>query len=352
MAKAEYIWAIGDIHGYSTTLTALLNRINEFNTKKIIFLGDYIDRGPEPKEVIDIILDQKTEKVTLMGNHELMFLNCTENEKSSTKALFEWSQNGYETTLRSFNVGDVASLGKDIDPKYIDFIKSLGIYHVETIGTDKKNIKLLFCHAGPFLEIPMEEQLTIKNYIDYNNFLESKKIPLNKSSLWNNDALLQKNVTSWGNYLLVHGHMRTQYRQGGNKLQISSQNDDSNDMSDIPNPLYLPGDKVVASLGIDTGVDIGGKLTAVGFSKSNTDFSNGKMLIKVIQVDSTKKSKNAQIVEFSLSIPFTEDVSLFNKILKKVFKSDAKKKAPKSAHGHGHGHAHKKPAHGAAKKAH
>jgi hypothetical protein len=344
MAKAEYIWAIGDIHGYSSSLTSLLNRINEFNTKRIIFLGDYIDRGPEPKEVIDIILEQKTEKVALMGNHEMMFLNCTESEKSNTKALFEWSQNGYETTLRSFNVGDVASLGKDIEPKYLDFIKSLGVYHVETIGTEKKNVKILFCHAGPFFNTTIEEQLLIKNYADYNEFIDRNKIPLNKSCLWNSDAMLQENISCCHDYLLVHGHMRTQYRHGVNKLQYGNQKDDnSNDLSDIPNPLYHKGDKIVASLGIDTGVDIGGKLTAVGFSKSNTDFDKGKMLIKVIQVDSTKKSRNAQVIEFDLSIPFSNDVSLFQKILKKVFKSDKKKTTKHS------GHSHHKPAHGSSK---
>ena len=349
MTKDEYIWAIGDIHGYSSSLASLLNRINELNTKRIVFLGDYIDRGPEPKEVIDLILDLKTEKIALMGNHEMMFLNCSNAGKSNTKALFEWSQNGYETTLRSFSVGDAASLGKDIEPKYIDFIKSLGIFHIETIGTKKKNVKLLFCHAGPFFGLPIDEQLLMKDYSDFSHYIDENKIAHNKSCLWNNDSLLQKNLASLDKYLLIHGHMRTQYRHTENKLQYGNQKEDpTTDLSDIPSPLYHAGDSVVASLGIDTGVDIGGKLTAVGFSKSNTDFAKGKMKIKVIQVDATKKSKNAQIVEFDLSIPFTNDVSLYQKILKKLFKSDKKKKPVKSTT-HGHAHSHKKATHGAPK---
>ena len=121
MAKPEYIWAIGDIHGYTSSLIPILTHIGEYNTKRIIYLGDFIDRGPEPKEVLDIVLEQKWEKVALFGNHEMMLLNSMAGGELGNKAVFEWSQNGYETTLRSFGAGDVDSLVKEMDQKYKDF---------------------------------------------------------------------------------------------------------------------------------------------------------------------------------------------------------------------------------------
>ena len=94
MAKPEYIWAIGDIHGYSSSLAAVLKHINEFNTKRIIYLGDYIDRGPDPKETIDLILEQKTESTLLMGNHELMLLNILAEGGKNDNTNIMWHENG------------------------------------------------------------------------------------------------------------------------------------------------------------------------------------------------------------------------------------------------------------------
>jgi len=68
---------IGDIHGCITPLLELLKLV-ENQADAFIFLGDYIDRGPNSKKVIDCILDFKTKQqqvITLMGNHEFMLLN-------------------------------------------------------------------------------------------------------------------------------------------------------------------------------------------------------------------------------------------------------------------------------------
>ncbi len=329
MNKPEYIWAIGDIHGYVDPLKHVLNSIKEFNTTRIIYLGDYIDRGPEPKEVLDLVIEHKEEKVALMGNHELMLLNSIKAKGENHIADFVWSQNGYETTLKSFGEGDVASLSKNIDKKYLDFLNSLGLFHVETFEIGKKSLNILFCHAGPFFDFPIDEQLKIKNFDDHNAYLELKKLTSENSCLWNEDKLMQESMSSWDNYLLVHGHMRTQYRRNRNRLQYGNKNKHYNfDLSDIPNPLYFPGGAAVSALDIDTGVDIGGKLTAVGFSKENIDFSRGKMLLKVIQADSARRSKSVPVVVYDLTLPFTDEIGWYMTFIKKIFKSKKKKKLP------------------------
>jgi Calcineurin-like phosphoesterase len=339
MAKAEYIWAVGDIHGFASSLAAILNKIEEFNTKRIIYVGDYIDRGPQPKETIDLILDHKHEKITLMGNHEMMLLNSAGGEDKNPKAVLEWSQNGYETTLKSFNASDVSSLLKNLDHKYLDFFNNLNLFHVETLVSGKKSLKLLFCHAGPFLGNPIEEQLTIKNFADFNAYLEKNNLNSQSSCLWNTDKLLQKSMSDWDNYLVVHGHMRTQYRTSRNRLQYGdSQKEYNYDLSDIPNPLYFPGGAAVSALDIDTGVDIGGKLSAVGFSLDNIDFTRGKMLIKVIQADAVKRGKAANAVVFDLSLPFTDEIGWYGRLLKKLSRSKKKKKTSQPAPQHGGHH--------------
>jgi hypothetical protein len=153
-------------------------------------------------------------------------------------------------------------------------------------------------------------------------------------------------MSSWDNYLVVHGHMRTQYRTSRNRLQYGASEKEYNyDLSDIPNPLYFPGGAAVSALDIDTGVDIGGKLTAVGFCSENIDFTRGKILIKVIQADASKRSKGSNAVVFDLSLPFTDEIGWFGKILKKLSGSKKKKKAPLAEHQHGE-HSHGAHSHG------
>lgn len=66
---------IGDIHGCHASLTALLDRVVP-RVDTIVFLGDYVDRGPDSRKVVDTILAlQQTHDrvITLMGNHDFLF---------------------------------------------------------------------------------------------------------------------------------------------------------------------------------------------------------------------------------------------------------------------------------------
>lgn len=73
--------AIGDIHGCNTALRQLLRQVQPVRDDRIIFLGDYIDRGPESRQVIDSLLELKNtcSPVFLRGNHEVMILGARED---------------------------------------------------------------------------------------------------------------------------------------------------------------------------------------------------------------------------------------------------------------------------------
>src|ERR1043166_1837589 len=98
------IFAIGDVHGCAKTLQKLLSE--ELHLEKdddIYFLGDYIDRGPASKEVIDVILNLKNENFrihTMRRNHEQMFIDS----EKSIDHFYNWIKNGGMRTLESFGI--------------------------------------------------------------------------------------------------------------------------------------------------------------------------------------------------------------------------------------------------------
>ncbi|MGH7125416.1 MAG: metallophosphoesterase, partial [Stellaceae bacterium] len=103
------LYAVGDIHGRADLLEALLAQIAEDAgrhtdaTKRLIYLGDYVDRGPASSAVIDMVLHDGPpgfEVVPLMGNHEEMMLRFLEDIAVGRT----WMMNGGDATLRSYGV--------------------------------------------------------------------------------------------------------------------------------------------------------------------------------------------------------------------------------------------------------
>jgi len=129
-------FAIGDIHGCFDSLKELIeNKIQFQKNDKLIFLGDYIDRGYNSKEVIDYIIELQNNDydiVTLLGNHESMLVDAYNNEGAMSK----WIQNGGAETLKSFEIDSL----KDLDSKYLNFFNSLKLYF--------ELDEYLFVHAG------------------------------------------------------------------------------------------------------------------------------------------------------------------------------------------------------------
>lgn len=81
----KYI-AIGDIHGCLTQLEEILFLTKNFPNHKLVFLGDYIDRGLYSNEVLDLIRYQ--DAICLLGNHELMFLEMVDSFAQAEANIF------------------------------------------------------------------------------------------------------------------------------------------------------------------------------------------------------------------------------------------------------------------------
>jgi serine/threonine protein phosphatase 1 len=77
--------AIGDIHGCQTALTRLLREVGPRPEDRLVFLGDYIDRGPDSRGVIDhlLVLAGTCTTVFLRGNHEVMILDARDESLKS-----------------------------------------------------------------------------------------------------------------------------------------------------------------------------------------------------------------------------------------------------------------------------
>ena len=92
--------AIGDIHGSYTALTTLLERVRPRPNDRLVFLGDYIDRGPGSRQVIDTLLElrKSCSPVFIRGNHEVMFLQSRIDPDQSNL----WQSYGGLETLHSY----------------------------------------------------------------------------------------------------------------------------------------------------------------------------------------------------------------------------------------------------------
>lgn len=102
MSEQKYI-AIGDIHGCFYSMKALLDKLEPYYDRQFVFVGDYIDRGPNSKEVVDYLLDFQGEVdcVFLRGNHEQMLLDAFQQNKKDI-----WLMNGGRETIDSYTPKD------------------------------------------------------------------------------------------------------------------------------------------------------------------------------------------------------------------------------------------------------
>lgn len=123
----ERVFIIGDVHGCLVMLQSMLEKINwRPERDRLVFIGDYIDRGGDSKGVIDLIIDlcRSTGRVhCLMGNHEGIFLDYLNGGDISPFLL-----NGGESTLNSYRKGRVLDSETQIPEDHICFLKSLDHY--------------------------------------------------------------------------------------------------------------------------------------------------------------------------------------------------------------------------------
>lgn len=196
---------IGDLHGCIKHLEALIKKISyDPNKDRLIFVGDYVDRGPENLKTLDALLALKNDiNVFLLGNHEDMLL----------KALFEPSmidmpviylQNGGHKTFEeiigpsadtlslmsgrhnNLSIRVINRVLDKLDQKYIDFLKDLKLYFHD------KELDLFCCHAG----------------VDY-RFAPDKQIP--DDLLWIREKFLHSRRNGIEFPKVVFGHTPIKY---------------------------------------------------------------------------------------------------------------------------------------------
>jgi serine/threonine protein phosphatase 1 len=138
------IFAVGDIHGCSSKLSTLLKSLPlDPDRDLVVFLGDYINRGPGSREVIEILIDlsQRVENaVFLMGNHEYAVLEyartCDPEDLRLLRPL------GIEDTLKSYGELSIRAL------RDLSFLPESHRFFLEGLVPYFRTKNYLFTHAG------------------------------------------------------------------------------------------------------------------------------------------------------------------------------------------------------------
>lgn len=139
------LYAVGDIHGEREMLEELLAALPLRDGDRIVFVGDYVDRGPDAKGVVDVLLGlaERHSCVFLAGNHESMFLDFLGWNDEAWFAGDAFLANGGDRTLASYGYFDMADPHPSklvLPPGHEDFFRSLRLYYREG--------DYLFVHAG------------------------------------------------------------------------------------------------------------------------------------------------------------------------------------------------------------
>jgi serine/threonine protein phosphatase 1 len=200
----DRIYAIGDIHGRYDKLVVLMDKIDaDFESDTVVFLGDYIDRGPDSFKVVDYLVDLKKrypQIIFLKGNHEDMLENYLSGADRMTYLI-----NGGQQTLDSYLSRERQPDEPLIPREHEAFYKSLLLYY--------ETESYIFVHAGLKKKVPLEQQKL-------------------EDLLWIRGQFIQSKY-DFGK-LVVFGH------------------------TPLPEPLLQPN-----KIGIDTGAVYGNKLTCV-----------------------------------------------------------------------------------------
>ena len=163
-------YVVSDIHGDYELFIRLLEEIHLKETDTLYVLGDILDRGPHPIQIIMKLMEMPN-VVCLTGNHELMALECLEflmqeiTEMSIEKVdekmldnLVTWQYNGSKSTIDEFR-----SLSREMQYEVIDFIKDFMIY--EELTVCGKNYLLVHGGLGNYYPGKDMEEYSLKELI-------------------------------------------------------------------------------------------------------------------------------------------------------------------------------------------
>ncbi len=136
--------AIGDIHGCLTALETLLRAVDAGPDDLIIALGDYVDRGPDSRGVLDLLIKlwRREQLVAIRGNHDFMMAEA----RRQYSAYDAWLDFGGDTTLRSYG-GTL----DDVPSAHWEFLEHACVNTHETATH-------IYVHAGLWPDLPLDEQ--------------------------------------------------------------------------------------------------------------------------------------------------------------------------------------------------
>jgi serine/threonine protein phosphatase 1 len=138
--------AIGDIHGCAAALEAILRAICPALDDRIITLGDYVDRGPDSRAVIDRLIRLRDEcsLVSILGNHDALFLGACKGENATAFLMM-----GGGLTMASYGAETPPDFNK-VPVSHREFLEACAAYH----DTESH----IFVHASYVPHLPMAEQ--------------------------------------------------------------------------------------------------------------------------------------------------------------------------------------------------
>jgi serine/threonine protein phosphatase 1 len=207
------MWIIGDIHGCAAELDELLSRIPAED--KLLFVGDYIDRGPDSRAVLDRMIGLAPRSIFLLGNHESMMWSYFQAPGSEEAHSWLHPLNGGLATLKSYGLSRGCGFA-DIPAAHRLFLESLRPFYD---GPD-----FIAVHAG----------------LDVNE--PDLRKQAREDLIWIRERWI-RHEAEWRGKFVYFGHTPSRYVLGYGK--------DSS---------LIEGRN---SLGLDTGCVFGGVLTAV-----------------------------------------------------------------------------------------
>ena len=210
------IYAIGDIHGMKHKLIELIDSLPLLPDDELVFIGDYIDRGPDPFGVVEYLLQLRERQrcVFLLGNHESMFLSFLGWEGDAYFGGPAFRENGGEVTLESYGYAEEGESFK-LPAEHEEFYRTLELSYAAE--------GYVFVHAG------LSREVLQLSDIDY-----ARTHTTPHDLLWQRDTA---NLPHSMGSTIVYGH--------------------------TPLPDFSIRWNIPYSIGIDTGAVYGGPLTAL-----------------------------------------------------------------------------------------
>ncbi len=240
--KSERIYAVGDVHGRIDLLKAMLKRLavdileqeGDGRTPRIIFLGDYVDRGDNSREVVETLMackgsDPEKRMNFLIGNHEVALLNFLKDPVGKC----DWLGYGGLQTLSSYGVSLPATHDGEELRRVAKNLRGAMGSHIAFLLGFKRYIRsgdVVFAHAGIEPWVALEDQE-------------------DKALLWGRSSFIE--LGGQPGLRVVHGHY------------------------DAIEPVQTP-----ARVCVDTGAYYSGKLTAI-----RLDAGEELIVVDVMDID-------------------------------------------------------------------